>query len=810
MLTVFSDRHGAGLAEAALFALLIVSIAFSLDAENLLAPTTPYGGDHSFHVANFKAYLSGILAEGRLLGWIPNLFSGMAFPQFYPPFIFWLSALLGCFMPWQVAYKLMVLIGLFAFPTAVYGALRIFQTAWQTRCLVMTALFAFLHQQDNFAFGGNLSSVMAGEIAYLYGLTFFILFIATLYRGLSENRFIGASAVLMYLTCIAHPVLFAVGFFAPLFFIFDKNRLRQIIKIYASGGLLAASWIIGYLLKYDYSFIALDIALDDQRFPYGWPIHSLYVLFPKLLIPIVLIFLGILVYQMVRPKEPDCKFAYILFLLVIAELIIVFKLLKAVRFLPVSYLLIIIATALWLGARYRQAGILIGVALCFVLYIWQQGCIEERPDSGRIFNGYESSYEPGSPVLEVAGYLQRTVENERVLAQGYDPYPIRTFTQKDSLTERFFHTFSAPFIQQVQNRVQQGNSDSLETALLYRLYNVGWIVTRDRIKPPVHADEEYIEFREKIDKFLIYKNKLNTGQVVEALDHPVRFVPSLHDWQTAVAEWIYEYQTTTPFIALGDPVTLKPGDNCLIREVLKPHEISFTTRCTGTPHLIKVSYFPNWQVEGADKLYLVSPSFMLVFPDQEQITIRYENIWIDYLSFFAFCAGLTLLLLPMVLPSRVLSFPWPAPRNAQILTNTTLAAVCFSLTLAIASINLAPWNKLNLLAIPAETWHFVSGTLAYRQGDYGKALRHLSNIRKTEWLRLRAGYMQAQIYLQRKNTARALSQIKDYVAHKGPESRQLVRTLIQYLKANEPRLYLEMAETIGQAADSTPSKSMLK
>ena len=57
-------------------------------------------------------------------------------------------------------------------------------------------------------------------------------------------------------------------------------------------------------------------------------------------------------------------------------------------------------------------------------------------------------------------------------------------------------------------------------------------------------------------------------------------------------------------------------------------KIQFSTNRVGVPHLIKVSYFPLWKVDGADGVYPVSPHFMLVIPRQNEITLYYKrSIW---------------------------------------------------------------------------------------------------------------------------------------------------------------------------------------
>jgi len=62
------------------------------------------------------------------------------------------------------------------------------------------------------------------------------------------------------------------------------------------------------------------------------------------------------------------------------------------------------------------------------------------------------------------------------------------------------------------------------------------------------------------------------------------------------------------------------------------YEVSFTTTAVGQPHLVKVSYFPNWTVEGAEAVYRVAPSLMLVVPTQSEVTLQFKNRWVENLG----------------------------------------------------------------------------------------------------------------------------------------------------------------------------------
>ena len=58
-------------------------------------------------------------------------------------------------------------------------------------------------------------------------------------------------------------------------------------------------------------------------------------------------------------------------------------------------------------------------------------------------------------------------------------------------------------------------------------------------------------------------------------------------------------------------------------------KVSFTTDAVGVPHLVKVSYFPNWTVKGGDGVYRAAPSLMMVIPDSENVTMEFTNRWVE-------------------------------------------------------------------------------------------------------------------------------------------------------------------------------------
>jgi len=83
------------------------------------------------------------------------------------------------------------------------------------------------------------------------------------------------------------------------------------------------------------------------------------------------------------------------------------------------------------------------------------------------------------------------------------------------------------------------------------------------------------------------------------------------------------FTAITPDEATTPPAVPITTDGHVISETLENERLSFDTTAIGQPHWIKISYFPNWHVEGAEGPYLVSPSFMMVIPTESHVTLYY-------------------------------------------------------------------------------------------------------------------------------------------------------------------------------------------
>jgi hypothetical protein len=101
-----------------------------------------------------------------------------------------------------------------------------------------------------------------------------------------------------------------------------------------------------------------------------------------------------------------------------------------------------------------------------------------------------------------------------------------------------------------------------------------------------------------------------------------------------------------------------------IKTELDHLNIRFTTNKIGIPHLIKVSYFPNWKVTGANGIYPVSPHFMMVIPRQPDVLITYGYSFWDITGFVI--TGFTVLICSLTFLMRFFRLPLIAAINISL------------------------------------------------------------------------------------------------------------------------------------------------
>jgi hypothetical protein len=127
---------------------------------------------------------------------------------------------------------------------------------------------------------------------------------------------------------------------------------------------------------------------------------------------------------------------------------------------------------------------------------------------------------------------------------------------------------------------------------------------------------------------------------------PLQFAPTViaqsanrTAWLNANVAWWQNPGTWTHFLAASGPADWPrsgPRQVAVTSQRPEPHttvskvhdggtDVSFDVSRLGTPIEIKISYFPNWHVSGANGPYRVSPNLMVVVPTSHHVVLSYTN-----------------------------------------------------------------------------------------------------------------------------------------------------------------------------------------
>ncbi len=124
------------------------------------------------------------------------------------------------------------------------------------------------------------------------------------------------------------------------------------------------------------------------------------------------------------------------------------------------------------------------------------------------------------------------------------------------------------------------------------------------------------------------------------------------EWQRVTAE-IIETERVEPFdsdrrrvdyVAPTEPIVRRQLPEVNITDVdIQQQSLSFSVDEVGVPVVVKVSYFPNWQVSGAEGPYRAGANHMVVIPTQENVELTYDvRSNLDWFFYFLTLVGIGL------------------------------------------------------------------------------------------------------------------------------------------------------------------------
>lgn len=248
-----------------------LTVLAALHPELLIRSTTAAGGDMGAHVW-FPAYLRDhLLGQFRVAGWAPDWFAGFPAGQFYFPLPALTVVFLDIAMPYNVAFKLVSVLGVVMMPAAAYAFGRGLRAPRPTPTLfsLATVLFLFFKGASGtgpniqtIAFnqgimGGTLRSTLAGEFSFSIAIALALVFLGAFASALNRRTRAWIPVLLLAATVISHIVVAIFAVVAALVIWATAKRPLKSFGLSAAiggaGALLTAFWTLPLLATFGYT-----------------------------------------------------------------------------------------------------------------------------------------------------------------------------------------------------------------------------------------------------------------------------------------------------------------------------------------------------------------------------------------------------------------------------------------------------------------------------------------------------------------------------------------------------------------------------
>jgi hypothetical protein len=704
-------------------AIILLSVMYFLlsyfNISLLLLDTTMSSGDVASENYYTKYLRDGVISQGKLVNWSPGWYAGFPCLQFYFPAFFMITVALSYLLAYNIAFKIMTAAAVIAVPYACYLSLRQLGYKFPAPAMAASLSLLLLFTEKYRVMGGNISSMLAGMVSYAFGMVMLTLFVGTYPNGLKNGKMHVTNSILLSLCLLSSSF---TALFAGLLMLayVPSSRLRTTLanisytaKVGVSGFLLSAWWTVPLIAKFRWAAVS-SLAQNDTM-------ETLAKYLPTQFSPIYAIGLYGL-YQSIKGRDPRIR--TLLTPLILAAILLVFlpeiPMLSNYtyngRYISLVYLFSLLAAAPGFAMAAERLRSMDLAPIAVFLIVTYAIASDSQLTTMQIYDAYSGFEEKvawktfrqtmdavtGLPVDARVMYEHSPRHNVFGTSRAFESVPY--FSGKQGLEGTLFESsLSSVFVVSIlQAEISKDPSCPLrgikcppmnmkDAAVHSGIYNVKYLIlTSEKAQKSASADPDY----RLVDAIPTYA--IGTINIYELLNHDGKYVTvpanlpvvvSTKEWHPVSLKWFRNTSLSdVPLILTDDPektaglgyrqvgenLTDIPRDrilrNCTINESIKDDYLEFDTSCIGAPHIVKVSYFPNWRASGALGPYLVSPSLMLVVPTQAHVTLRYENTAIDILGMLLTLMGTAVCLAAVLAGYPPLSRRLPKPVRAHIKT----------------------------------------------------------------------------------------------------------------------------------------------
>jgi len=688
------------------FLVIYGMLFYTFTPDVIFKDTTTAGGDTGAHNYCAKFFTEELFPNFRMTGWDMGWFAGTPMFTFYFPLPFFLIALLSKIIAFNISFKLVTILGSFILPAAVYYFGRSFKLKYPYPELAAIGAIAFLYMNSFTIYGANFLGTLAGEFSYSISFGLVFIFLGSLYRGMKKGRF----DLLFVLTCVClactvltHLItLIAILVIIPSFLFLNRSwkTIRYIISVFIVGFFISAFWSVPFVLlvKWTPSLYWINI-------------YDLAELFPKEIIPALILGSTGLFFSIIRKDKRMIPIIWTMFVFIFFIFSWSGGRLFNGRFFPVIFIFLYLLAAYGLKNLYWvivtaisslnikgfKRGLFKFIVIAFVpivAFTAAGSIIASKPTSIRWahdnYTGFESrddwaTYNALMEYLDSLPYGRVMYDYDQSILINYGtsraleliPFWTKQPTMEgllaeSSITSPFHYTNKGEFIMKDRTSITgwsvpgERNHEAAMKHLIY--YNITYIIA---ISPEIVEDlnnDNRVEFLKNIEPFYFYKIKGSHNYVEIVENTPYRYKTETEEWIWDMRDWYWNADNVDNPVIYDDgskeleqfeeikKEQLKDvSDNPLnvegevTSETIEREIIEFTTTAIGVPHIVKVSYFPNWKAIGAEGPYLISPSLMMVIPTQNEVTIYYGMSYANKIGVALSILGLVIIGLILIM-----------------------------------------------------------------------------------------------------------------------------------------------------------------
>jgi hypothetical protein len=516
--------------------------------------------------------------------------------------------------------------------------------------------------------GGNSSSLLAGQFAHLYAINFLLLWIGAQARELNSAKPRYWTALLIVAILTSHPyIALLVPFFCLGFLFLQKSRARVLlVYFFKLAGLttllslwflvpmiLNAPWTTGNPMDWIFSDFWNEAVPNNYRLMLG-----LFVL----VVPFLTYQAGAKNLKLSKILTP-LIFWGIPTLACIGMFLIFPKLgLVDARVIPQIQLFftivvgLVLMEALSVTTWFVHASLALAIAICGLIFLkknvknyphwirWNYSSWVAKPkwpDARAVFDFLKADFS----ATRVANEHHPSL-NDAGTTRVWEmtPYFAKRATMESLYQEA---AFTAPLTHYLQAKISATPSCPIRGYPCPSMNFEGLEAWLD-VLGVEHLILASDVTREAAEKNPAFKTSFSSGPytVMSLIQKPkmvevVKQSPLLTSekmWKKDFYNWNTEFDPTRPQLVIDPRLQNRPeiladaDSNCAPEVKVDYNWIELTTNCPGKLHWLKFTYHPTFKADSGDPIYLIAPGHMAIIPTQNKILLRFGQSWAWTLS----------------------------------------------------------------------------------------------------------------------------------------------------------------------------------